>query len=142
MGSRVFQCYRCTHCCFFVHEFECPTVFDDERLKLNELAKKLGISLEFKQISRGIWRFVIRGFCPFYDIRNRKCLIHEEKPLACKMFPLLVNPKNGVLMVSRACEWVNENWSEVISRNVSEVFPNEFRIAIEVFIRFREFSGK
>jgi len=137
-----FRCYHCVHCCFFVDPSESPILFDDEKEMLENLGKNMGIELRFEEIIQGLWRFIIEGFCPFYNIRTRRCNIHRTKPLACKMFPLLLNPKDGTIVVSRACEWVVENWDIVTSKPVFEIFPQEFKRAVEAYTKFLQYLRK
>jgi len=137
-----FKCYHCSHCCFFANYIEFPIIFNEEKRVLENLGKRRNLELKFEEIAKGLWKFVINGFCPFYDIKARRCSVHKHKPLACKMFPLLLNPKSGTIMVSRACEWVVENWDIVISKPVFEVFPQEFKIAIEAYTKFMKYLRK
>lgn len=87
-----------------------------------------------------LYRWVIKGFCPFYDITIKRCRIHEMKPLACQMFPLLVEVPSGRVMISGKCLWTKKNQKllgelktpEVIAR----VFPSEFSAAIAVLQQY------
>lgn len=88
----------------------------------------------FERLPTGFYAWVITGYCPFYDAANRACRIHHEKPLACKMFPLLVNPSTLELSVSSACEWIKKNLSELtnLGEKVEEVFSSEFNAVKEL----------
>ncbi|MCD6324320.1 MAG: YkgJ family cysteine cluster protein [Desulfurococcales archaeon] len=134
-----FQCFRCLHCCFFSSEDECPVVLPREKRRLEELAEAEGVELTFRKVgNEGLYRWVIKGYCPFYDVRSRGCRIYEERPLACRMFPLLLNPKTGEVSVSRACDWVVANFGEIMSGDPKEVFPEELNAALTVFKELRK----
>lgn len=122
-----FKCYHCLHCCFFVKTEETPLVLKDEVTFLNLEALKRGIKLEFVRLDDKFFKWLITGFCPFYNIRYRRCTIHEVKPLSCKMFPLLLNIKTKDIHVSTACDWVLHHLDELLEGDidVEEVFEEE-----------------
>ncbi|MEM0361041.1 MAG: YkgJ family cysteine cluster protein [Sulfolobales archaeon] len=125
-----FKCYRCIHCCFFVSEEETPILLEDEVSILKLEAAKLNVDLIFTDLGNGLFRWVIRGFCPFYDIGNSSCTIHSKKPLSCKIYPLLLNLRTGDIHVSTACDWVVENSSKLLSSgdiDLEEVFKDELK---------------
>lgn len=129
-----FECLFCERCCYFEGEEQCPVVFPDEAERLRSLAPRVGASLEFKELKvngRKMYRWLIRGYCPFYDEERKRCTIHEEKPLACKMYPLLYNPKTGEVIISRDCPWVRDNPTKLQLEN----FPSEARAVEEAIWR-------
>jgi len=134
-----FECYHCIHCCFFSTPVDYPVVLGEEVSRLKELASKRGILLNFMQVTSDFYLWIIDGFCPFYDLRRRRCTIHELKPISCKMFPLLINIKTGEVSVSSACDWVAGHIDELmnIGDNISNVFQNEFRVALNLFRRIK-----
>lgn len=128
-----------------------PTVFPWEKRLLEELAERLGVSLEFKPLQIymddenncviALYRWIIKGYCPFYDRAEKRCKIHEDKPYACKMYPLLLEMPTGRLMLSGKCDWVanNKDVAEKLAKEaklIPEVFPNEFEAAKNAFIEF------
>lgn len=132
-----FRCLRCSHCCFFSSPKEQPILLEEEVRRLKELGRERGVKLEFIKVSEGLYRWVIWGYCPFYDVTKRECTIYGERPLACRMFPLLINPQNGEVSVSRACDWVRANFKEIVKSNPWEVFPEEMKATVTVFKRLR-----
>lgn len=123
-----FNCYHCIHCCFFVSIEETPIVLEDEIEVLRHEARRIGKELEFTKIGNGLFRWILKGFCPFYSIKDRRCSIHQIKPLSCKMYPLLLNIKTWDIHISTACDWVLEHINELLYNddlNLSEVFKNE-----------------
>jgi hypothetical protein len=127
----------CTHCCFFSRVEESPVVFEHEVNRLRSIANKLGITLKFEAVQPGLYRWILKGFCPFYNLLARRCMIHEEKPLACKMYPLLLNLKTGEINVSGLCDWVHIHFEELKNIDPVSVFPVEFQLAVELFKRNR-----
>lgn len=122
-----FECYRCPHCCFFKSEDESPIVFEDETTDLRLEATRFGVELKFVDMGGGLFRWVINGFCPFYNTSEHYCSIHSKKPLSCKIYPLLLNIKTGNIHISTACEWVVRNLSNLLNEeiNLEEVFKDE-----------------
>ncbi len=145
-----FECLFCERCCYFEEPVEMPTVFPKEKRLLEELAEQRGVSLEFEPLlvfqdgdgrcAVALYRWVIRGFCPFFDRETRRCTIHESKPLACRMYPLLLEVNTGKLMVSGKCEWVRRMGRRLIDRLnaqpqlIPRVFPVEFEAARTAFL--------
>jgi Fe-S-cluster containining protein len=145
-----FTCLFCGEtCCSFEREEDMPLVFPWEKRSLEEKASKTGLKLEFKpavvfEIDRdtaavALYRWIIRGRCPFLDDKGL-CRIHEEKPLSCKMFPLLVGWDDKTLRVSGACPWVRDNIEKIKRLDPSKVFPEEFKAAVKALAVLEEFS--
>jgi hypothetical protein len=107
---RIFSCLRCEKCCYFDDEEKGPLLFSDEVKRLSLIARARGVELRIREVKDlGMYRWLIRGFCPFYDLARRSCTIHAVKPLSCRMYPLLYNPVSGEVVISRECPWVEEN---------------------------------
>ena len=144
-----FECLFCDHCCFFKEDYEMPTVYPWEKRLLEEEAEKRGLHLEFEPLTVyrdregrcaiAMYRWVIRGYCPFFDRETKKCTIHESKPLACRMYPLLVELPSGKLMLSGKCDWVRreKGVERLLARRpdlIGKVFPSELEAAKQAFI--------
>lgn len=102
---------------------------------LGVLAQYMGVErLRFEELPMGLYRWVIVGYCPFYELASKSCRIHGEKPLACRMFPLLLNPSTLELLVSSACTWISENAYALqeLGDYVEEIFPAEFSATREL----------
>ncbi len=137
----VFQCLFCGRdCCSFKREEDMPLVFPWEKRLLEKKAGERGLSLVFKpyityRISEGyyavlMYRWIINGTCPFLDEKGL-CSIHKEKPLACRMYPLLLGWDDGTLRVSGACPWIRDNLDKIRGADPSRVFPEEFKAVVE-----------
>lgn len=132
-----FTCLRCDNCCFFEREEQDPLVFPDEAERLRRLARERGIGdLVFKEVKvngKTMYRWIILGYCPFYDKNSKSCTIHNVKPLSCKMYPLLYNPRTGEVLISKDCPWVND---AVKNGGVDlSSFPEEVKALRRVIIR-------
>lgn len=136
-----FKCYRCIHCCFFVTPNDYPVLLKEEVNRLRNLAKKYNVNVTFKKINDIFYMWVINGFCPFYDVKERRCLIHNEKPLSCKIFPLLLNIKTREISASMMCDWVAKNIKVITNLNLQEVFPDEVKALIELYKRIVVLRG-
>jgi len=148
-----FTCLFCKDCCHFSEEYEMPTVLPWEKRQLEDIAASRGVELEFKPLQiyindNGIcivtlYRWIIRGYCPFLDQETSKCTIHEVKPLSCRMYPLILELPTGKLMVSSKCKWVAEAGKELMRKLaenpelIPRVFPQEFEAAVEAFIELK-----
>lgn len=132
----MFSCQRCSRCCFFKSAEEAPIVLPHEVALLRVLARRLEIrgDLVFEKTGSGFYRWVITGYCPFYDEEGRSCRIHADKPIACRIYPLLVNLFTMELSLSKACTWVNEHISVIEGGelNPRTTFPNEYQAVVEL----------
>ncbi len=130
MECSVFNCLRCSNCCFFNDERDMPILLPHEVYYLKILGRNLGLKLEFKRLDNGLYKWIIHGYCPFYDERAKSCRIHLEKPFACRMFPLLMDIASGRVVASQQCTWIKKCESSIsnIANNpekLVEVFPEE-----------------
>ncbi len=108
---KIFQCLRCDECCYFDNEERGPILFEDELTRIRALARSRGFDIKYRELSINgmkMYRWLIRGYCPFYDKGSRSCTIHAVKPLACRMYPLLYNPNTGEVLISKECRWVSD----------------------------------
>ncbi len=146
-GGR-FSCLHCLHCCYFKADVEAPTLFPWEKRRIEETLKKGAMtSHKFEPIliygsEDGVcvvvlYRWLIKGFCPFFNLREKVCTIHDDKPLACRMYPLLLDITGHKLSISLSCDWIRAK-KDVIRTSfnninkIKEVFPTEFQAALEV----------
>jgi len=150
MVNSVFKCIRCTGCCFFKNYEDAPVVYPWEKRVLEQYAKIRGVSVVFKPflVYRSscravvvLYKWVINGYCPFYDKSRRSCTIYRDRPFACKMYPLILGLRDNTLRLSTACRWVQEVLGETpASIDPSKVFPYEYSIAIKNFVKLKYLS--
>jgi Fe-S-cluster containining protein len=136
MECSLFKCNRCSDCCFFKGEDEDPILLPHEVYYLRILGKHIGVKLEFKQLENGFYRWIIKGYCPFYDPKSHSCRIHVEKPLACRMFPLLLDIVNLGVVASSKCTWVGRCIGRIKSISsegeLAKIFPVEYEALKEL----------
>ncbi|MCG2863425.1 MAG: YkgJ family cysteine cluster protein [Vulcanisaeta sp.] len=134
---RLFRCLRCDECCYFDNEERGPILFEDELARLKVLAAERGFEIRYRELVINgvkVYKWLIKGYCPFYDRENRACTIHPIKPLSCRMYPLLYNPNTGEVLISKECRWVSDaiNSGEEVGL---ENFPDETKALEEVLSR-------
>lgn len=146
-----FKCLICgKECCTFSDIGDAPLVFPWEKRSLENMASRRGIKLGFKpwilykidenKYVVALYKWIIKDVCPFLTSGN-KCGIHEEKPLICKMFPLLIGWDDNTLRVSTACSWIAKNIHVIRRGKPNRIFPKEFRVAVEVFTILKEIEN-
>lgn len=127
-------------CCRFRNEEQCPTVTVDEARALAREASRRGLRLTFKVLGKvngvELLRWVIKDWCPFFDKATRRCTIHDWKPLACRLFPLVLDPRTGRVYLSEECLWVRQNGPRSLDH-----FPNEER-ALKQLLRKLRIRGR
>ncbi|ADY00392.1 hypothetical protein VMUT_0176 [Vulcanisaeta moutnovskia 768-28] len=134
---RVFQCLRCDDCCYFDNEERGPILFEDELVRIKALAGARGFDIKYRELLINgvkVYRWLIRGYCPFYDRENKACTIHLMKPLVCKMYPLLYNPSTGEVLISKECRWVSDAMNSDESIGLDS-FPEETKALEEALSR-------
>ena len=113
-------------------------VFYWERDELNRIAEAMGKKLRFEEflsIFDGsekfvyIYRWLIEDACPFLEAN--RCMIHENKPLSCKIFPLIIRIPDLAVIVSSRCRWVRMNSERIKPENIPTIF-DEFFLAVKV----------
>jgi len=120
-------------CCKFEAYEDMPVVLEEEVEVLKREAEEIGAKLEFEPIGSyngvRLYKWIIRGWCPFY---KGKCTIHEKKPLACRIYPLVLNLKTGEIYLSEKCLWVKVNGPKPL-----DYFPAEKEAAKKLLIKLR-----
>jgi Fe-S-cluster containining protein len=38
------------------------------------------------------------GYCIFYDLKNRKCSIYEDRPSGCRVYPVILDEETGIIL--------------------------------------------
>ncbi len=133
-----FRCMMCTDCCVFGDYNETPLIFYWEVETLRNKARSVGASIDIEPylsvedaegIFTYIYRWKIQGRCPF--LLNGKCIIHEDKPLSCRIFPLIADIESSRIYVSGRCRWVREHKELISPSSIPEVF-DEFELAVKI----------
>ncbi len=134
----------CQQCCYFENEERGPLLFEDEVTRIKTLAGQRGVEVRFREVVvNGVrmYRWLIRGYCPFYDRNTGLCTIHPMKPLACKMYPLLYNPNTGEVLISTECQWVKQQMEKGHTPTLDE-FPQETRALEEALSKLLRINIK
>ena len=122
-----------------------PLVFYWEKEELCKYAEEIGAKLRFQKfisVNDGngefvyIYRWIIDNRCPFW--RNNKCIIHPNKPLSCKIFPLVVRIPSPGILVSSKCRWVRENSEHIAPEKIPSIF-DEFSPAVKMLAMLQKF---
>ncbi len=147
-----FQCLRCGKCCHEVPfvESECSykriPLYPEEANRLEKIAKERGIKLHLiedlvfpdelnKQIILVTWRILLDNeekVCPFHQ-KGQGCTIHEEKPLACKSFPLAlqtIDAFNTRIDIDPLCEFTIQNrdvLEKANAKEIEEIYGEEYK---------------
>ncbi len=120
-------------CCKFESFEDMPVVLGHELRTLTQEAERLGVRLRFEPYGEyngvKLYKWVIEGWCPFY---RGRCIIHEKKPLACRMYPLVLNLKTGEVYLSEKCLWVRHNGPKPL-----DYFPTEKEALKKLIIKLR-----
>jgi len=48
-----------------------------------------------------------RGYCVFYNRRENKCIIYENRPIGCKLYPIVYDPQKNTVTVDKFCPAAN-----------------------------------
>ena len=41
-----------------------------------------------------------KGYCVFYDSKKRRCRVYSDRPLGCRVYPVIVDEEEGVILDS------------------------------------------
>lgn len=39
-----------------------------------------------------------RGYCVFYDVKKRRCKVRADRPLGCRIYPVVYDEEKGILV--------------------------------------------
>ena len=87
------RCLRCGVCC---RETEMLLSAEDiERLERKGYSKEF-----FARFDRaGYAKLQNRqGYCVFYDVEKRRCKVHADRPLGCRLYPVIYDEAKGIVV--------------------------------------------
>jgi len=89
---------RCSNCGVCCTETEMLlSVKDIERL----LRRGLNQSYFVKFDTQGYAKLKNRkGYCVFYDCKKKRCRIYADRPLGCRVYPVILDEEEGVILDS------------------------------------------
>jgi Fe-S-cluster containining protein len=38
------------------------------------------------------------GYCVFYDLKNHKCSVYEDRPVGCRVYPVIFDEETGIVL--------------------------------------------
>lgn len=155
--SLKYTCLKCGVCCYEIessiegYKKRIP-LFPEEADRLIKLAEEKKIVFKIiedlvfpdilnKKIIVLTWKILMDNpekCCPFY-IPNKGCSIHEEKPLACKAFPLAlerVDSFNIELSLDPLCKFVLTKYDQLKIADMDklkDIFETEFPHAEQLY---------
>lgn len=116
-------CLKCGKCCL-----NTEMILLDEDIKR---IQKLGYKIDF--FVRKLHNYNVlkntRGHCVFFEPKSKKCKIYENRPLGCRLYPIIYDDEKGV-SVDPYCPLAHtvtseelEKASKVISQIIEKLFP-------------------
>ncbi len=142
------MCGKCCHEVPFV-EGECAykriPLYPEEANRLESIAKERGIELHLMEdlvfpdelnhkIILVTWRILLDNeekVCPFHQ-KGRGCTIHDQKPMACKSYPLAlqtIDAFNTKIEIDPLCEFTIQNrdaLEKANAKDISEIYGCEY----------------
>jgi len=99
------RCLRCGACCI---ETEMLLSTEDiERLERKGYSKKFFVQFD----SEGYAKLRnLQDHCVFYDAEKQQCKVYRERPLGCRLYPVIYDETKGIV-VDNICP-ARDNWNE------------------------------
>jgi len=106
-------CLKCRSCCRFkeANSAWSPCLLDEEIQGLVDRAGIPAVSISADRRIQPIADPGAGGFiCPFLNNADNKCLIYDQRPFECQLYPFLINLRKGkvLLTVDLNCPYVLE----------------------------------
>lgn len=168
----IYNCLRCGKCCHEVPEeeiedefrekvpdkaFKRIPLFAEEADRLEKYAKEKNIDLHLiedlvfpdiknQKIIVLTYRIMLDNaekVCPFYEA-NTGCRINEDKPLACKAYPLALKTEDAFNMkitIDPLCNFTIDNrlnLEKIDYKNLLKIYQQEFGLAKNLLIRSKQ----
>jgi Fe-S-cluster containining protein len=99
------RCLRCGACC---KETEMLLSTEDiERLERRGYSKKFFVRFD----SEGYAKLRnLQDHCVFYDAEKQRCQVYKERPVGCRLYPVIYDETKGIV-VDNICP-ARGNWNE------------------------------
>ena len=99
------RCLRCGACC---KETEMLLSTEDiERLERKGYSKKFFVQFD----SEGYAKLRnLQGHCVFYHAEKQRCQVYRERPLGCRLYPVIYDETKGIV-VDNICP-AGSSWNE------------------------------
>jgi Fe-S-cluster containining protein len=96
---------------------ECGTCCQETEMLLSkkdiERLQKKGFSIKFfaRHVKEGyITLRNLNGHCVFFDVKNIKCKVYRDRPIGCRLYPIIFDEAKGVI-VDKLCP-THRSWTE------------------------------
>lgn len=87
------DCSNCGICCTETEMLLCKK--DIKRLEKKGFCQKQFVNFD----KNGYALLKNRGgYCIFYDLKNRKCSIYEDRPSGCRVYPVILDEETGIIL--------------------------------------------
>ena len=87
------RCLRCGICC---RETEMLLSTEDiERLERKGYTREFFAKCDPKGY---ITLRNYRGYCVFHDVEKRRCKVHADRPLGCRLYPVIYDEAKGIVV--------------------------------------------
>jgi len=87
---------RCSNCGICCTETEMLLAVKDIR----RLEKKGFASNYFAKLDKQGYAVLKNqeGYCVFYDLKNRKCRVYDDRPSGCRVYPVIMDEEKGIIL--------------------------------------------
>jgi uncharacterized protein len=87
------DCSHCGVCCTETEMLLCKK--DIKRLEKRGFCQKQFVNFDKKgyAVLKNL-----RGYCVFYDLKNRKCSVYEDRPSGCRVYPVIFDEETGIIL--------------------------------------------
>lgn len=105
MGKVIFKCSKCGECCRRISDENSSSkglpIFEWEVEQIKKLANLNNIKINIEPIDLVLDKKSGKYFCtgyvltqePCVFLKDNKCLIHKDRPIVCRAFPVAKNPE-------------------------------------------------
>jgi Fe-S-cluster containining protein len=92
------DCSNCGVCCTETEMLLCKK--DIKRLETKGFSQNQFVSFD----KQGYATLKNRdGYCVFYDLKNRRCSVYENRPSGCRVYPVILDEDTGIIL-DEICE--------------------------------------
>ncbi len=113
---------RCSNCGICCERTEMELSSDD----VKRLEKAGFRRDQFSVLDDGIRLRNVGGWCYFYVLAERKCRVYRNRPLGCRLYPLVFSDDEGVVVVDELCP-MGQSVSELELRTKGSVLRRLLR---------------
>lgn len=99
------ECLECGNCCL-------ATEMLLSKKDIDRLEKK-GFKTKYFSRQNNEGYIVLKnrkGHCIFFDAEQKKCKIYEDRPLGCRLYPIIFDDRKGII-ADTLCP-ANNKWTE------------------------------